>query len=68
MKKKKNVFDHRPFLAPTDPEERARRDERLRAAGIRIPNYAEAGPMRPPVPQRPRWLAFLLRLVLGPGK
>jgi hypothetical protein len=50
-----------PRHVPLSPEERARRDERLAAAGIRIPNYAGARPMRPPVRPRPKWLAFLIR-------
>jgi hypothetical protein len=41
----------------------AERDEILRRAGVRIPTHRNPPPLQPAVPLRPRWLAFLLRLV-----
>ena len=40
--------------------------EWMRRHGIR-PSTGPLGPMAPPAKQRPRWLAFLIRLFLGPG-
>lgn len=41
---------------------RTRRDERLRAGGVRIPSRQGAHPIRYAGRVRPKWLAFLLRL------
>jgi hypothetical protein len=43
-------------------ESLARRDEILARAGVSIPTRRDMAPFRP-VRRRPRWLAFLLRLV-----
>lgn len=40
----------------------ARRDEILARAGVSVPTRRDMAPFRP-VHRRPRWLAFLLRLV-----
>jgi hypothetical protein len=40
--------------------------EWMRRRGIR-PSTGPLTPLAPPVRQRPRWLAFLLRLFAGPG-
>lgn len=58
------------LTAPAVPEEgtlfevdaRTRRDERLRAGGVRIPTRQGAHPIRYAGRVRPRWVAFLLRL------
>lgn len=48
-------------LGPTD-DPLAKRDEILARAGVSIPTRRDMAPFRP-VRRRPRWLAFLLRLV-----
>jgi len=50
---------HRP---PMSPEQRAA----LEAAGVK---FGTGEPLRDfkPFPQRPRWLAFLLTILFGPG-
>jgi len=40
----------------------ARRNEILRRAGVSIPTHRNPPPLRPAVPRRPGWLAFLLRV------
>ena len=44
------------------PEPSLNEEEILRRAGVSIPTMRDIAPFRP-APRRPRWLAFLLRIL-----